>query len=317
MPDTPSHHQQTEPIEGRGGRIRHRDDRRQLFGLSISPGPDVFMPARLTLVPVPGEIAVRAQSARPHRHRGRHARRSRAADERRRQAARWRWAAICAANPRPVDRLRSAMFSFSPTRAARKPRQPRSLMTKLAARASPRRPLHGLPRRLRVLEIVPYLLRLRSWQPCVRLNGKFFGRRSICLNETCLVVRWTSASFERSQGVILEGLDFQIVEPRTARSARGLQSRIARHLLRLEHPVMDAKFPRQSGAAARRRPAQGGVSAPLKTTSRTIARAAFTPAPTNTSEVLFDRTSCGDVSRRLACVYCRSGGLNGPRRNVQ
>ena len=60
----------------------------QLFGLPISRVQDVFMPERLTRVPLSSaRDRRRAQSARPHRHRGRHARPARAAQERRRQAA--------------------------------------------------------------------------------------------------------------------------------------------------------------------------------------------------------------------------------------
>src|ERR1700716_3259497 len=70
----------------------------QLFGLPISRVQDVFMPERLTRVPLsPAEIAAGPASpardpggphpARPHRHHRRHARRARPAEERRRQAA--------------------------------------------------------------------------------------------------------------------------------------------------------------------------------------------------------------------------------------
>ena len=55
----------------------------QLFGLPISRVQDVFMPDRLTRVPL---VVVRdrgrPQPARPHRHGGRHARPARAAQGR-------------------------------------------------------------------------------------------------------------------------------------------------------------------------------------------------------------------------------------------
>ena len=47
----------------------------QLFGLPISRVQDVFMPERLTRVPLSSaRDRRRPQPARPHRHRGRHAR---------------------------------------------------------------------------------------------------------------------------------------------------------------------------------------------------------------------------------------------------
>ena len=73
----------------------------QLFGLPISRVQDVFMPERLTRVPLSSRRdRRRAQPARPHRHRDRHARPARAAEKaRRRQAADGGRASTCAANP--------------------------------------------------------------------------------------------------------------------------------------------------------------------------------------------------------------------------
>ena len=73
----------------------------QLFGLPISRVQDVFMPERLTRVPLAApEIAGPAQPARPHRHGRRHAppARFRGAATRRR-SARWRSASSTKANP--------------------------------------------------------------------------------------------------------------------------------------------------------------------------------------------------------------------------
>ena len=59
----------------------------QLFGLPISRVQDVFMPDRLTRVPLaPPEDRRRAQPARPHRHDDRHAPPPRPAAAQRQQA---------------------------------------------------------------------------------------------------------------------------------------------------------------------------------------------------------------------------------------
>ena len=72
----------------------------QLFGLPISRVQDVFMPERLTRVPLASERdRRRAQSARPHRHRDRHARAARPAARTTTASRRWRSASTCAANP--------------------------------------------------------------------------------------------------------------------------------------------------------------------------------------------------------------------------
>ncbi len=72
----------------------------QLFGLLISRVQDVFMPERLTpRAAVVGRDCRRAQSARPHRHRGRHARPARAARTTTTASRRWRSGSTCAANP--------------------------------------------------------------------------------------------------------------------------------------------------------------------------------------------------------------------------
>ena len=68
----------------------------QLFGLPISRVQDVFMPDRMTRVPLaPPEDRGRAQSARPHRHRDRHAPPARPAAARPTTSRRWRSASSC------------------------------------------------------------------------------------------------------------------------------------------------------------------------------------------------------------------------------
>ena len=72
----------------------------QLFGLPISRVQDVFMPERMTRVPLASAgDRRRAQSARPHRHRDRHALPARPAASADGQRGRWRSASSARASP--------------------------------------------------------------------------------------------------------------------------------------------------------------------------------------------------------------------------
>ena len=95
----------------------------QLFGLPISRVQDVFMPERLTRVPLSSRRdRRRPQPARPHRHRDRHARPARPAEERRRQAADGGRRRPARRILRPADRPDRRGAASSPTTAARKTR---------------------------------------------------------------------------------------------------------------------------------------------------------------------------------------------------
>ena len=115
----------------------------QLFGLPISRVQDVFMPERLTRVPLSSaRDRRRAQSARPHRHRGRHARPARPAQERRRQAADGGRRRPARRILRPADRPDRRGAAGCPTTAARKtpstsiPAWPSSPAASIASTAS-------------------------------------------------------------------------------------------------------------------------------------------------------------------------------------
>ena len=82
------HDNQDRDHRGHRGRIRHRHDRRTIVRPADLAGAGRVHAATADAgAAVVGRDRRRAQSARPHRHRGRHARPPRAAQERRRQAA--------------------------------------------------------------------------------------------------------------------------------------------------------------------------------------------------------------------------------------
>ena len=142
------HDQQDRPHRWRRRRIRHRDDRRAIVRAADLPRPGrVHAGTADAGAAVAGRDRRRAQSARPHRHGGGHARPARPAQERRRQAADGGRRRPARRILRPPDRpdRRSPQTARQWLRG--KPRQPRSPHGQARRRRpSPRRSAHGRPR---------------------------------------------------------------------------------------------------------------------------------------------------------------------------